>query len=306
MATTINTGITTRGLNGTFFPTFESVPVLWRDLSSVINSDGNSESYKWLGQLPAPVEWRGKRRTQALRDFGQTVVNQHWEASLSIDRDEFADDQTGQLDIRVQDMAARFATHPDKILVELIEAGESSNSYDGQFFFDTDHSEGSSGTQSNDLQFNAVAPTAPTQTEFEDAFWAAIQAMVAFKDDQAEPWNLFTDLEQMSGIIALVPPPFLKVASKVLGANAAPVLSNDSNILAGRGRVVVQPRLTWTTKFAIFKVDDPMRPFVFQNRQDVNTVLKDDLEDKDIRYFVDARYAVAYGLWQKAVLTTFI
>lgn len=305
MATTINTGVTTRGLNGTFFPTFETTPTLWRDLASLINSDGASETYKWLGQLPVPSEWRGKRRTQALRDFGQTIVNQHWEASLAIDRDEFADDQTGQLDVRVGDMAARFATHPDKILVELIENGETTNAYDGQFFFDTDHAEGASGTQSNDLSASAVTPTAPTTAEFEDAFWAGVQAMVAFKDDQGEPWNLFTDLEQMAGLVAVVPPPFLKVASKVLGANAAPVLSNDSNILAGRGRIIVQPRLTWTTKFAIFKVDDPMRPFIFQNRQAVTTQLKDDPEDKDIRYLADGRYAVGYGLWQKAVLTTF-
>lgn len=304
MATTINTGVTLRGLNGTFFPTFEETMALWRELCSLVTSDGAKEDYKWLGQLPMPVEWKGPRRTKALRDFGQTLINQHWENTLAIDRDEFADDQTGQLSIRVRELARRFAMHPDKILVDLIIAGEAALCYDGQFFFDTDHVEGESGAQSNDLTFDVTTTTAPTAAEFEAAFWQAVKALAGFKDDQGEPWNLFQSFENLAGIVCLIPVGFLDVASKVLGANAAPLISNTSNILAGKAKVVTTPRLTWTNKFAVLKVDDPMRPFIFQQRQTVETDLKDDKEHKEVLYMTDARYAVGYGLWQKAVLTT--
>jgi phage major head subunit gpT-like protein len=306
MATTINIGVTQRGLNGAFFPAFAEAPTLWRELAALINSDGSKEDYKWLGQLPMPVEWRGERRTQALRDFGQTIVNRHWESTLQVDRDDFEDDQTGQLALRAAELGRRFALHPDKLVVDLIEAGEASLAYDGQFFFDTDHVEGDSGSQSNNLSYDAVAPTAPTAAEFKAAFWQAIKALAGFKDDAGEPWNWFTEFEQLAGIVAFVPPAFLDVASDVLGANAAPLLNNTSNILAGRGKVKTSPRLSWTTKFAIFKVDDPMRPFIFQNRKNVKTDMIDDPLKKDVVYAADGRYAVGYGLWQKAVLTTFV
>ena len=50
-------------------------------------------------------------------------------------------------------------------------AGESTVCFDGQYFFDTDHSEGDSGSQSNDITFDisdagsggtAAAPTPPS------------------------------------------------------------------------------------------------------------------------------------------------
>ena len=304
MPSTINTGVTLRGLNGTFFPKFEAANVLWRLLCSLVQSDGASETYKWLGQLPMPNEWKGSRRSKALGDFGQTLVNQHWESMLEIDRDEYADDQTGQLAVRTAEMATRFAQHPDKILVDLIEAAESTACYDGQYFFDTDHVEGDSGSQSNDLTYDVATPADPTASEFEKAFWQAVEALVGFVDDQGEPWNLFTDFEQMEGLLVMVPKNMLRVASQVLGVNAAPIIDSTSNILAGRAKVVTTPRLSWTTKFSVFKVDDAMRPLIFQQRQQVQTQIKDDPEEKPVKYMADARYAVGYGLWQKATLTT--
>ncbi|MBE7507794.1 MAG: Mu-like prophage major head subunit gpT family protein [Planctomycetia bacterium] len=305
MAVTINTGVTLRGLNGAFRPAFMEAVTLWKMICSYVKSTGKDESYKWLGQLPMPTEWKGKRRTQALRDFGMTLTNLHWEETLHIDRNEFADDQTGQLNLRVQEMARRFAMHPDKILIDLIMAAEAALCYDGQFFFDTDHVEGESGAQSNDLTYDAAAPTAPTEAEFEAAFWQAIEALAGFKDDQGEPWNLFQSFEDLSGILCVVPVRFIRVASRVLGANAAALLNNSTNILAGKAKLMVNPRLTWTTKFMVAKVDDPMRPFIMQDRQSVEHEIKDDKEDKEVKYMADARYNVGYGLWQKAVLTTF-
>ena len=302
---TINTGLTQRGLNALFFPALASATALWRELCSVVNSDGASEIYKWLGMLPMPNEWRGARRSKGLRDYGMTLVNKHWEAMVEIDRDEEEDDQTGQLKIRVGEMAQRFAQHPDKILFDLINAGDSTLCYDGQYFFDTDHAEGDSGTQSNLLTVDIATPAAPTRDEFKTAFWTAIKALAAFKDDQGEPWNLFQSFEDLKGIACAVPVSMLDVASDVLGANAAPLIANTTNTLAGRAKVISSPRINWTTKFAIFKTDDSMRPFIFQNRKAVKTDYKDDPEQKTKKYMADGRYNVGYGLWQKAVMVSF-
>jgi len=305
MPETTGSGVTLRGLNGLFNPSLANASALWKELCSIVGSDGASEIYKWLGQIPTPVEWRGKRRSKAMRDYGQTIVNKAWELMVEIDRHENADDQTGQLQMRVRDAAKRFAQHPDKLLVDLMIAAESTLCYDGQYFFDTDHSEGDSGTQSNLLTSDIATPAAPTLAEFEAAFWLAIKAMAGFKDDQGEPWNPMTGLENLAGILVVIPVSYLDVASKVLGVNAAPIISQTSNILAGKARIMATPRITWTTKFAIFKTDDEVRPFIFQNRQAVQTSLKDDPEEKAVKYMADGRYAVGYGLWQKAVMVSF-
>jgi phage major head subunit gpT-like protein len=71
--------------------------------------------------------------------------------------------------------------------------------------------------------------------------------------------------------------------------------------MAGRGKVIASPRLSWTTKFGVFKTDEPERPFIFQQRQGVESELEDTKKNKDILHMLDARYAMGYGLWQKAV-----
>ena len=300
-----NTIVTERGINATFMPRFREAVTLWRILCTALNSTGKSESYGWLGQLPMVREWLGERQSQAMRDFLITVPNRNWEMTIDIDRNEAKDAQNSSLEMRIKGAATRFAQHPDKLLVDLIEAGETTTCYDSQYFFDTDHAEGDSGTQSNKLTYDASTPTAPTEAEFEAALWQAIKALAGYVDDQGEPWNQFQGLDDMAGIVAFVPIPFMDVASKVMGSAAKVVMDGDTNVMAGRGRVLASARLSWTTKFAIFKVDEPERGFIFQNRQGIETELEDSKKNKYIKHMLDARYAVGYGLWQKAVQTTF-
>ncbi len=323
-ATTINTGVTAAGLNARFFPAIQSAPVIWRDVCSVIPSDKAEETYKWLGTVPMPQEWIGDRKTKPLRDFGQTIVNRLWEQTLAIARTEFDDDQTGHIGMRVAEMGTRFAQHPDKYLTDEILKGETNLCYDGQAFFDTDHSEGQSGSQTNDLTYNAAAPDALTDAEAEQIFWNAVTKLGQYLDDEGQPANLIVDpLSAMSGIAVMMYPlpGLVRPFAKLLGVNAAEIISNTTNILKGRARLILNPRLpvadttidgvsvgrwaaTDQTKVAIFKTDDPIRPFIFQDREAVTTDVIDDPMKKDIYYAGRSRYGVGYGMWQRAVLTT--
>ena len=65
-------------------------------------------------------------------------------------------DKTGQIDIRIREQVQRAQAHWAKLLSDLIIAAESTVCYDGQYFFDTDHSEGDSGTQDNDLSIGVA------------------------------------------------------------------------------------------------------------------------------------------------------
>lgn len=294
---TVNTGVTLRGLNGAFFPALQAAYALWRKLCTTIPSTGASETYKWLGQITAPREWKGKRQIKSLDSFGMTIVNKTWEDGIGIDRDELADDQTGQLAIRARDLAGRFAQHPDGLLIDLLVNGHTSLCYDGQYFYDTDHSEGSSGSQSNDLTGAIVNKDAPTVAEFKAAFSACIAAMMTFKDDQGEYLNQAFGSEGLTGLLVTVPVTMLAVAKECLeGA----IIGNNSNVLVSKAEVVAIPRLDADT-FMVHKVDTPVGPIIFQQREAVKTAMKDDPEDKEVKYMADGRYNMGYGLWQNSV-----
>ena len=141
----------------------------WVDpVSMLFTSDQASETYAWLGQSPAMREWIGGREAKGFRENGITIANKKYEATLEIPLDWMRRDKTGQIQVRIDEMAQRANAHWAKLLTALIEAGEAATlgtCYDGQYFFDTDHSEGDSGTQSNDISVDITTTTAPTAAE---------------------------------------------------------------------------------------------------------------------------------------------
>jgi len=75
-----------------------------------------------------------------------SIENLKYESTLEVDRDEVADDQTGQIRIRIAELAERAASHKDFLLSQLLINGETAgfNSYDGVSFFNDAHVSGSS------------------------------------------------------------------------------------------------------------------------------------------------------------------
>jgi phage major head subunit gpT-like protein len=92
------------------------------------------------------------------------VVNEKYEATIEVDRDEISDDQTGQISLRVQEMAEKAVTHKDSEIARLLVNGHSAghHSYDGVPFFNTLHASGESGNQDNTIPAAvAVDPKIP-------------------------------------------------------------------------------------------------------------------------------------------------
>jgi hypothetical protein len=73
--------------------------------------------------------------------------------------------------------------------------------------------------------------------------------------------------------------------------------------------VQMNARLTWTTKFAVFRTDSPIKGLIRQSEQDVELKAKaegSEFEfDNDAWQFgIDAWRNVGYGYWQRACLVT--
>ncbi len=301
----INTGLLTKGLRSEFFNRFNGTPTHFQELATRVPSTSDHETYRWLGSVPKMREWGTGRLTQGLRTESYSVENLKYEATIEVDRDEIADDQTGQIRIRVGELAQRASTHKDFLASELLANGETAgfDSYDGVSFFNNAHVSGASGNQDNLLTYDAASPDTPTADEFKAALQQAIARMLTFKDDQGEPM-----LVSATGLVCLVPPSMLFPALEAVNAS---LVNNTTNVLEGVARVISMPWLTDASKWYLLKTDGVVRPFIFQDREPVefNAVTEDSEESfkrEKFLYGVRARYRVTYGYWQFAVRTDFV
>lgn len=305
-----NDKLSTRGVKSMLLLALETGASAWvTALAMKTESDQASENYAWLGAPPSMHEFIGKRQLNELGEVSFTISNKDHEANLVLKSKDMRRDKTGVIQKRIDQLATRVLDYPAKLLTTLMISGESALCYDGQYFFDTDHAEGASGTQSNSISFAAATGTTPTVDEFADAVVAGIQQMYGFKDDQGEPIN-----QEAKEFLVMVPVTYMGVALKAVavltGASGA-----TATIAALKGdfkiTVVTNPRLTWTTKIAIFRVDGGIQPFVLQEEPGGRDVvaLGDGSEyeqlNKEQIFGVDWAGNVGFGYWQGAVLITF-
>lgn len=281
-------------------------------LSNYFESNQESETYASLGMSPVMREWVGGRQTKGLRENGIIIRNKKYEATLEVLVDEIRRDKTGQVMIRVRELAQRTNAHWAGLLSTLLINGESAPCYDGQYFFDTDHEEGDSGSQSNDLTSNITTPTAPTTGEMETAILKSIEAILGFKDDQGEPMN-----ENAREFLVMVPVPFMSAAAAAIGSSiivdSSTSRSNTILTLGSIGgfaiRIAVNARLSWTTKFATFRTDAETKSLIRQEEEGVMVSAIAEGSEEEFKndrhlYGVKSIRNVGYGYWQRAALTT--
>ncbi len=304
-----------RAIIGEFYMRLEQdLGATWvPQVSMLFQSDQESETYAWLGMAPAMREWIGGRQAKGFRENGLTIANKKYESTLEVPVDWLRRDKTGQIKVRIAEQTERANAHWAKLLNQLILDGEASVCYDGQYFFDTDHSEGDSGTQDNDIAVDITTTTAPTGGEMETAILKAIQQIIGFKDDQGEPMN-----ETAKSFLVMVPVPFMSAAAQALGSsiivdastsrsNTVLTLSSMAGFTVG---LAVAPRLTWTTKFAVFRADGQLSAFIRQEEEDITVAAlaegseQEFLNDRHL-YGIKAIRNVGYGYWQKSCLVTF-
>lgn len=311
--------LSSRAIIGEYYRRLEQGASGWaNELSSPFQSDQAGEDYKWLGMSPAMREWIGGRLAKGLRDNAYTIRNKPFESTLEISVDDLRRDKSDQIMVRIAEQVDRANAHWARLLSTLIIDGESTACYDGQFFFDTDHLEGDSGTQSNDLSVDISAlpvpatahgsTTAPAPEELMHAILEGAQAILGFKDDQGEPMN-----ENAMQFLVMVPVPFWKAAIAAVGA---PTLAQGAtNIVTAadgfRFQVQVNPRLTWTTKLGVFRTDGNIKPFIRQEEVPVElSAIAEgselEFQERVHHYGLYASGNVGYGYWQHGCLVTLI
>lgn len=306
--------LSSRAIIGTFYETLEGGAEAWvNGVSFPVTSNQADEEYRWLGMTPQMREWIGGRQAKGQREAGYKLPNKTFEATLEVSTDDLRRDKTGQILVRVAEMADRANRFKGKLLSDRIIEGAASLCYDGQYFFDTGHSEGKSGSQSNliDIDISALpvsthgTPTAPSAAEFSHAVARTVEGMLSLKDDQGEPIN-----EDARSFMVMVPVRFMGVAAMALSGK--PLEQGDTSVIGTMDGFTVDvrpnPRLSaWTDQFATFRTDGRVKPFILQEEEEVSMdaiAEGSELEFKQRKHWYGATWIgnVGYGMWQHACL----
>ena len=109
-------------------------------IATEVTSTTGKEEYGWLGQVPDMREWLGDRVIQNIATHDYAIKNRDWELTLGVKRNDIQDDNVGLYGPLFQEMGRSVTAHPSKLCFPLLKAGFSTPCYDGQYFFDTDHS----------------------------------------------------------------------------------------------------------------------------------------------------------------------
>jgi hypothetical protein len=265
-------------------------------------------------------DWVGGRQAKGFTTNGLTIENKHFEATLEIPLVDLRRDKTGQIEVRINELADRTNTHWAQLLSKLLIGGESTVCYDEQYYFDTDHKEGKNAAQSNKIQVDLTqfseqidggkvgSPGSPSEAALRMAILRTIQQIISFTDDQGEPMN-----ENANKFLVVVPTSLWYLAKAAIAVPLS--VGGSTNMVKILGDIDISispnPRLDWNDKFAIFRTDSAVKPFIRQEERGIQ--LKAIAEGSELEfkhdkhwYGVDTWRNVGYGFWQHACLTKMV
>ena len=279
----------------------------WIDkVAATFSSDQPSEDYRWLGQSPGLREWVGGRQEKTLRSQTYSLANKTWEATLGIDTDDLRRQKFNQINTRIDELAARAIQHKASLLTALIAEGDAAtytNAYDGNTFFNSSHSVGSSGTIDNTLTLAVAGDgSTPTAAEMEAGIIDMVEAIMGFNDDQGEPLNT-----EARKFLVMCP---VNMMGAVAGALNTQIIADTgggrTNVIAALGdwqfEWVVNPRLSTATELYLFRTDGSVKPFIYQTEKEpTSQTLDDSFRNHRMLFGVEASYNFGYGYFQQAV-----
>jgi len=294
------------GMRTNFMQAYEVATKEHEALTTSILSTKSSETYPWLGGVPKMSEWKDERIPQGLLEHQFSITNRDFEASIAVDRNAIEDDQYGQIEVRVKELAVEAVRFFDEMAFTLIGQGINTSGtagsiyegvttscYDGKAFFATNHSEGDSGTQSN------RGTTALSAT----ALQAAITIMKKFKNDKGKPAHVRPNL-------LVVPTDLEWEAKELLNSQYYPeegTVTNKLavNVLKGSLNLLVNDYLAASddNNWYVFDTNRVVKPMILQKRQDPKfSSLTQGTESAFMRkklYFgVDWRGEIMWGDWR--------
>jgi phage major head subunit gpT-like protein len=278
----------------------------WSKLAMKRPSSTKQETYAWMAKIAQMKKWVDERTIESIASYGYALVNDDYELTVEVDRNDILDDQYGIYKPIFEDMGFAAAKWPDTQITTLMQTGESLLTYDGQNFFDAAHPKNKfkpgMGTQSNFFTTTALTPSnamklrkAGRQLVGEDGLPLGLNHKLIVCGP---------DLEEMAAYICNAN--FLGTGS----VGGASQVGSTDNFYKGMFESLIIPEWTQTGAWLLLDPSRPVKPFLFQLRQDVQFVQLTNATDQNVvrhkkfLYAADARGAFGFGLWPLALKAT--
>jgi len=278
-------------LKTTFNKAFTEAPSIWAKTTMKVPSGSSQNNYNWLSRFPKMIKWLGSKTIKSLKAFSYTVINDDYEATVEVDRNDIEDDNLGIYAPMAKEAGFSSKQHPDEIDAELKNDAFTNLCFDGQYFYDTDHSVAGASVSNK----GTAALSAATKTLVAASYGAGRLAIMNFTDDEGRPLGLIPNILEV--------PPALEATAKLI-CNSPKLEDDKPNPYFGTAEVLVNPRLTSATQWMLHVTNRPLKPFIYQERkapvfvQQINPDTEDVFMRKKFKFGAEARTAGGYGLWQ--------
>lgn len=279
------------GFEAVFMSAFRETSPIASQLATIRPSSTSEEEQMFVTGLPRMREWLGERESKTFAVFEHKVKNKDWELTIEVDRNDIEDDKLGKYNDVFAELGRAAGMLWDDLVLDTLLAGETTTTYDGQYFFDTDHPQdptvSGSPTQANLFTGRALT---------DDNYAHVRQKMISLKGFDGKPMRVRPNL--------LVVGPELEVTAKRITQSSITPVSNANvdNVMKGTANVLVLPELTGTDWY-LFDTSSAMRALRVYERRKPRLIRKDgETEDavfwkKKFHWGVDARGVATYGLW---------
>lgn len=272
---------------------FDTAPSSWQKIAMEVPSTGKQNDYAWLSTFPRMKKWIGEKDIKALAASKYSIVNDDWEATVEVDRNDIDDDNLGIYKPQAEMAGFSAKQLPDEIVYDVVNAAFTTLCHDGQYFFDTDHA-GKDGSVSNK---GSKALSCATLAAAMASYGAGRAAMRKFKDSEGRPLAIRPN-------ILLVPPALEDTANLLMTTKIFE--DGKPNPYVGTAEVVVGDWLTSDTAWFLLDTTKPVKPFIYQSRKKPVFVEQTDPQADDVfsrkkfKFGAEARAAGGYGFWQLA------
>ena len=261
--------------NFNFITAFAGRPTYWQKIAMRIPSTTTEEVHTWLAQLPQARKLIGPAVAEQIAAHNYTLGNEPFGLDAEIPVDRLADDQYGTFASVPSLFGDSAAQWPDDRVFLTLEAGTSTDCWDGEAFFSGSHpnnyDKASAGTYRNYYD-STVAGGSTGYPLLQENVQAGIAFMAALVGESGRPLGLRPKY--------LAVPPALELTADEItkGPNITRIVQNvaadqnvaaaaPSNMLQGKLETLVLDRLTSTTAWYLIAEWAGMLPLIYQDRE---------------------------------------
>ncbi|WP_199508616.1 MULTISPECIES: Mu-like prophage major head subunit gpT family protein [unclassified Psychrobacter] len=282
------------GLKKVYNDTFNQTESYYKKVAMVVPSTNSQETYAWLSKFPRMQKWIGDKVIHKLSKQGYSIVNNDFEVTVEVKRNDIEDDNIGQYNNMSQQAGWSAAQLPDELVAELINKGHENTCYDGKAFFSTQHPVTVKDKETKVSNLLNKALSAASAEAAKASYGTARTLMRSYKDESGRSLKVKPNL--------LIVGTDLEDTARTL-LTADKLENGDQNIYKGTAELLVIDDIA-TGEWYLEDTTMPVKALIVQERKKPVFVSQTDMNAPDVfmraayKFGAEARYGAGYGFWQ--------